>query len=100
MEDNEKNVQLKDEKLQDVTGGNSIGVPFVPTVEGPVFEFPKPTEEELKELQKSLRPCNPYYIAATGVDGSIPHCSQPDKAGTPGYCDGCEYMKWLAKNGK
>lgn len=98
MENNEKAIQLKDEKLQDVNGGNEFDVKFTPT-ETPAFPgFPDIPEEEWKKIQQSLVSCAPYYTAGTGIDPSAPHCSQPDKTGTLEFCKDCPYMKWAMQN--
>ena len=89
MENNEKAIQLKDEKLQDVNAGNDhdvkINIPDIP-------------EEEWKKIQQLLITCAPYYTAGTGIDPSVPHCSQPDKTGTLEFCKDCPYMKWAMQN--
>lgn len=89
MENNEKAIRLKDEKLQDVNAGNDhdvkINIPDIP-------------EEEWKKIQQLLITCAPYYTAGTGIDPSVPHCSQPDKTGTLEFCKDCPYMKWAMQN--
>ena len=89
MENNEKAIRLKDEKLQDVNAGNDhdvkINIPDIP-------------EEEWKKIQQLLITCAPYYTAGTGIDPSVPHCSQPDKTGTLEFCKDCPYTKWVMQN--
>lgn len=89
MENNEKAIQLKDEKLQGVNAGNDQdmknNIPDIP-------------EEEWKKIQQLLITCAPYYTAGTGIDPSVPHCSQPDKTGTLEFCKDCPYMKWAMQN--
>ncbi len=98
MENNEKIIRLKDEKLQDVNGGNDYDEQLVPTG-GSVWQgFPDIPEEKWKKIQQSLVSCAPYYTAGTGIDPSVPQCSQPDKTGTLEFCKDCPYTKWAMQN--